>query len=218
METNQFPKKYNGRVIKSRHFGKLLFLDILCGDKIVQGILTKDSLKDRFPTKKQIQKGDIVGIGGVKSDSEERELSVEVKEINILSKNNTKDLIESTADNLKSRSELTYNLRSFLRGEDYVEVDLPVIQEGDTPSKSRSFSTSHVTIGEDLTLRKSMDIFLRRIALRGLDKIYSIGPNFRNEYISKDKIPEFNMLSLISNYAGVEDLIDLHLMLLLGRI
>jgi len=200
---------YNGRVNKQRYFGKLLFLDIISNGKLVQGVFKRELLEDNFPKKGTIHVGDVVSVKGEKSPSDKRKESIEVAEFSVLSRNQSEILIEPINQNLVKRSEMNYQLRKFLREKEYTEVELPVLHKGKIPSKSREFSTAHVTIGDGLHLRKSTDVFLRKLALQGLDKVYSIGPNFRNEYISRDKIPEFNMLSLIKNYSSVSDLISL---------
>jgi lysyl-tRNA synthetase class 2 len=200
-------KTYNGRIGNIRHLGNLCFVDVLFNGKLVQGVLKKELLKNGFPKKEQLHKGDIISITGSLDPSEKREQSIDVTNFSILSKNNSDSLIIQTDENLRKRSEMNYQIRTFLRDKGYIEVEFPILHKGKIPSKSREFSTSHITLEGDLNLRKSADIFLRRIALRGLDQVYSIGPNFRNEYISKDKLPEFNMLSLIKNYSTTDDLI-----------
>jgi len=126
--------------------------------------------------------------------------SFELKNLNVISKNNKNYKINVNKDNVIKYSNTKYEIRKYLHKLGYLEVDPPILTNGEVSSKSESFSTLYSKKDIKLYLRKTMDIFLRMYSCSGFNKIYSIGKCYRNEYITSKYKPEFEMLSIFSNY------------------
>lgn len=203
-------KRYSttGRVKNIRDLGNIIFVDIYRDNNLIQGVFKRELLENQFENSREISAGDILKIEGQKTSSQKRQNSVDVNKYQILSKNvsSSNKKLDLNPPSIKNRSEMLYWIRDFLRNQNFLEVDIPILHLGKIPSSSREFITSHVTLDHELYLRKSMDLFLRRLSVKDLDRVYSIGSNFRNEYITKDKLPEFTMLTLIQNYSSLEEI------------
>ncbi len=200
-----------GRVKNIRDLGNIIFVDIYRDNNLIQGVFKKELLENQFKNAREISISDIIRIEGQKTSSQKRQNSIDVNKYQILSKNisSSNKKLDLNLFSIKNRSEILYWTRDFLRNQNFLEVDIPILHLGKIPSSSREFVTSHVTLNHELYLRKSMDLFLRRLSVNDLDKVYSIGNNFRNEYITKDKLPEFTMLTLIQNYSSLEEIMIL---------
>lgn len=137
-----------------------------------------------------------------------------LKEIKILSKNEYNFKLPINIENFKQYSETKYNIRKYLHRLGYIEVNLPILTNGKTSSKAESFQTIYSKSGEKLFLRKTMDIFLRMYSCSDINKIFSIGNCFRNEYLTSKNKPEFEMLSIFTNYLEKKDAINLAIKIL----
>ena len=100
-------------------------------------------------------------------------------------------------------------VRNFLEEKGYIEVNIPILTDGETSSKAASFQTVFKKTGKILFLRKTMDSFMRLFSCSDYDKIYSIGNCFRNEFVTSTNASEFEMLSIFSNYISIAETIDL---------
>lgn len=108
-------------------------------------------------------------------------------------------------ERLKEYSDAKNRVRNFLSDKDYIEVHIPVLTNGETSSKATSFETIHSKSGEKLFLRKTMDSFLRILSCGDVNKIFSFGPCFRNEHVTSLHMPEFEMLSIFTNYMSIDE-------------
>ncbi len=134
--------------------------------------------------------------------------------LKVISKNVRDYHIKFDYDNLKKYSEAKFRVRNFLRQRDYLEVNVPILTDGETSSKATSFETKYSKTEKKLFLRKTMDTFLRMFSCNNLNKIYAIGPCFRNEYVTSKNVSEFEMLSIFTNYMNQKEAIELALSLL----
>jgi len=107
------------------------------------------------------------------------------------------------------RSRVLVALRSFLNGRDFVEVETPVLQPLYGGAAARPFTTHHNTYDQDLYLRISDELYLKRLVIGGLDRVYEIAHNFRNEGVSRKHNPEFTMMECYQAYADYNDMMDL---------
>lgn len=134
--------------------------------------------------------------------------------LKVVSKNINNYHINCNHDNLKLYSEAKFRIRNYLQDKNYLEVNVPVLTDGETSSKATSFETRYSKTGKKLFLRKTLDVFLRMYSCSGFNKIYAIGPCFRNEFITSKKVSEFEMLSIFTNYITQNDAIKLAITLL----
>ena len=192
-------KTFTGRVISKRKRGDYLFLDI-------EGLEKLQLVVARIIW--NIKKGDVIeGYGEVDIENKFG-LSVLVKEINLISSRSENIRLKFNHKALRLKSELLYAIRRFLHTNNYLEVDLPIIVKGENTSKARSFKTHHITVSDDLFLRKSLDSFLRELTVFDIDKVYCIGKIFRNEHITTLRQPESQILSVFSNYLPIIETIS----------
>ena len=108
-----------------------------------------------------------------------------------------------------ARAALLRSLRSELDGRGFVEVETPVLQPVAGGANARPFTTHHNALDMDLKLRISLELYLKRLTVGGLERVYEIGRIFRNEGIDRDHNPEFTMLELYQAYADYHDIMDL---------
>ena len=198
-----------GRIKSVRNLGNILFIDVNVEGQLVQGVFKEDNLGKDLYTESQLLKEEyLVRISGEMSRSKKRTISIDVKSYDLISKSlkEHRGLI-TNPEYIRVRSDILFYTRDYLRHKGFIEVEIPVIYRGTTSSSSREFTTKHNNLGEQLSLRKSMDLFMRRLSIQDFDKIYSIGQNFRNEPITKDKLPEFTMLTVLGNYMLMEEVI-----------
>lgn len=137
-----------------------------------------------------------------------------LNEVRILSKNQCNYKLPIDFDNIKQYSDIKYNIRKYLHRLGYMEVDLPILTNGEISSRAASFQTTYSKNGEKLFLRKTMDTFLRMYSCSDINKIFSIGKCFRNEYLTSKNKPEFEMLSIFTNYSKKTDAINLAIKIL----
>lgn len=120
---------------------------------------------------------------------------------------NNKNIIKE--ENLKKYNDAKHNLRNYLYDKGYLEVNVPILTDGETSSKADSFVTHYSKTNKKLFLRKTMDTFLRILSCNNINKIYSIGHCFRNGYVTSKNQPEFEMLSIFTNYITFDEAIQL---------
>lgn len=136
-------------------------------------------------------------------------------DLKIISKNKDSFKLSIKNENLIKYSEVKYNIRKYLRRLKYIEVDLPVLTNGEISSKSESFKTIYSKNNQQLFLRKTMDVFLRMYSCCDINKVFSIGKCFRNEYLTSKNKPEFEMLSIFTNYLTKDGAINLAIKILM---
>ena len=232
-ELDNINYKIAGRVTAIRSFGKSAFVKIIDNMKRIQIFISNDSVgKEKMNFfKKFIDVGDFVGVEGHCFFTKTEELSIEAKDIEILTKSinilpekwhgltnvETRyrqryvDLIAN--DNVKeifiSRSKIIAQIRNFLIEKKFLEVETPILHTVAGGAAARPFTTHHNTLDMDLTLRIAPELHLKRLVVGGIEKVFEIGRNFRNEGISTQHNPEFTMIELYEAYSDYNIMMDL---------
>jgi lysyl-tRNA synthetase class 2 len=222
-----------GRVMSHRDMGKSMFADLKDSSGKIQLYLQKKVLSDegfdRF--KHFVDLGDIVGIAGKLFITHAGELTVRVESFTILSKairplpkewygiKDTETRIRQRYldlllnDNVREtfllRSKVIGEIRKFLDGRGFVEVETPMMQPIAGGATAKPFVTHHEALGLDLFLRVAPELYLKRLLVGGFEKVYEINRNFRNEGISRRHNPEFTMLEVYQAYGDFETMMDL---------
>jgi lysyl-tRNA synthetase, class II len=216
-----------GRLAARRGHGKAAFLDLLDRTGRVQLHARKDVLGDSFEGLVGLDLGDLVGVTGAPFRTRRGELSLRVDAWQLLSKSlrpppdkyhgltdvetryrhRELDLLanEETRDLFIMRSRLVAAVRRFLDDRGFLEVETPVLQPLYGGALARPFTTHHNALDRDLYLRIATELYLKRLIVGGLEKVYELGKDFRNEGISHKHNPEFTMLETYEACADYED-------------
>jgi lysyl-tRNA synthetase class 2 len=221
-----------GRITALRSFGKLSFFKVCEDGSLIQVSAKKNELdEDTFALFKSLHVGDFVRVEGELWITRTGELTVNAKSITMLSKS-LRPLPEKWAGlkdkearyrqryldllaNPRSReiavirSKAISSLRRFLDDREFMEVETPVLQTIYGGAAARPFTTHHNQLDQGLYLRISDELYLKRLVVGGLDRVYEIGHNFRNEGISKKHNPEFTMMECYQAFADYRDMMDL---------
>src|SRR5215468_10280377 len=228
-----------GRFVALRDFGKAGFLKIQDGGVGLQVHVRRDALgEEGFATYRGLDVGDIVGVVGRPFRTRTRELTVAADELRLLvkalrplpekwhglqdiearSRQRYVDLIANpeTRRTFEIRTAVIRFLRDFLAGRGFLEVETPVMQPIYGGGAARPFVTHHNTLDLDLFLRISPELYLKRLVVGGLDRVFEISRNFRNEGIDSTHFPEFTILEFYQAYATYTDLMDLTEEMLVG--
>ncbi|CAM3396023.1 lysine--tRNA ligase [Nosocomiicoccus ampullae] len=229
---NESKVRIAGRIMTKRGKGKAGFAHVQDIDGQIQIYVRKDQIgEDAFDVWKQTDLGDIVGIEGVMFKTNTGELSVKATEYFHLSKalrplpdkhHGLQDVEERyrkryldllTNDESKARfilrSKIITEIRRYLDGEGFLEVETPMMHAIAGGAQARPFITHHNALDVDLYMRIALELHLKRLVVGGLDKVYEIGRVFRNEGVSTRHNPEFTMLELYEAYADYKDIMDL---------
>ena len=217
-----------GRIAARRGSGKAAFLDLVDRTGKVQLHARIDVLgEDAFARLTTLDLGDLVGVDGAVLRSRRGELSLRVDRFKILAKalrpppdkhhglNDVEtryrrrelDLIASAdaRQTFIARARIISAIRSYLDGEGFVEVETPVLQPLYGGALARPFTTHHNALDRDLYLRIATELYLKRLIVGGLERVYELGKDFRNEGISHKHNPEFTMVEWYEAYADYED-------------
>jgi lysyl-tRNA synthetase class 2 len=230
LDANPTRVKVGGRLLFRRVMGKASFAKI--GDRTgqIQLYLQQETLGTGYETFKGWDIGDIIGASGVLFRTKTGELSVRVESLELLVKSlrplpdkwhgladtETRyrqryvDLIvsESTRQVFRTRTRIVRYLRDFLDALDFLEVETPMMQPIPGGAVARPFKTHHNALGLDMYLRIAPELYLKRLIVGGLERVYEINRNFRNEGLSTQHNPEFTMLEAYLAYADYRDLMD----------
>jgi lysyl-tRNA synthetase class 2 len=221
-----------GRVTAKRKMGKMAFLDLKDGSGKLQLCLRRDLLGDEsYGFLRDIDIGDFVGAEGEMFLTKTGEVTVDVAHFELLAKSlrplpekwhglvdvETRyrqrylDLIsnDDVRRTFALRSRIVSATRRFLDGEGYMEVETPVLQAKAGGALARPFVTHHHALGEDLFLRIALELYLKKLIVGGIDRVYELGRVFRNEGISVRHNPEFTLMECYRAYADYEDMMDL---------
>jgi lysyl-tRNA synthetase class 2 len=191
-----------GRVVARRSFGKLLFLRLLEGGSTLQVTASRAELSSElFAFAKALDVGDFVRVEGRVWRTQKGELSVAVEAVQMLAK--------SLRPLPFVRSRTVSALRAFLDERGFLEVETPILQPIYGGAAARPFTTYHNTLDQMLYLRIADELYLKRLVVGGIDRVYEIGRNFRNEGISRKHNPEFTMLECYQAYADYHEMMDL---------
>lgn len=219
-----------GRLKRIRVMGKVSFADLDDGTDQIQILVRRDNLADGWYNdiwKKLIDLGDFISATGPLAVTRTGELSVEVQEIQFLSKTlkpmpdkwhgvrdpevryrrRYVDLLanEEVRDIFRTRAAIVRALRDYLDGEGFLEVETPILQPIYGGAAAQPFVTHHNQLHQDLYLRISFELYLKRLIVGGFPAVYEIGRDFRNEGVSFKHNPEFTQLEFYEAYADYAD-------------
>ncbi len=221
-----------GRMMAIRNFGKAAFINIQDRKGRIQAYLHRNSIGDAsYALFKRLDVGDIVFIGGRPIRTKTGELTIEADEFMLLSKairplpekwhgltdvetryrQRHVDLIVNpkVREVFITRSRIINAIRQFMDERDFLEVETPMMQPKAGGATARPFETHHNALGMDLYLRIAPELYLKRLITGGMERVYEINRNFRNEGISTFHNPEFTMMEFYQAYATYEDLMDM---------
>ena len=221
-----------GRVVSIRSFGKANFLVLSAGGVRIQAYVRRDSMSERdFAVFGQIDLGDHVGVAGRVFRTRTDELTVWASEVAVLAKcleplpekwhgltdvetryrQRYLDLIvnDDSRRVFETRARVLARLRAYLDARGYLEVETPMMHPVAGGALARPFVTHHNTLDLPLFLRVAPELYLKRLVVGGLERVYEINRNFRNEGISTRHNPEFTMLEFYEAYSHAEALMTL---------
>jgi lysyl-tRNA synthetase class 2 len=221
-----------GRITNKRDMGRASFMDIKDWTGSMQVFFQLDCLgEERFHVQEQLDAGDIVGVEGELTRTRTGEITIFVQEFRLLAKAllnppekwhglqdqemryRQRSLDLFTNDQVREvflkRSEIVRRARAFLHERGYVEVETPMMQPIPGGAAARPFRTHHNALDVDLYLRIAPELYLKRLLVGGMEKVFEINRNFRNEGISSQHNPEFTMLELYESYGDYETMMAL---------
>lgn len=221
-----------GRMMFKRVMGKASFCNIQDLQGKIQAYVARDEIgEDSYKDFKKYDVGDILGIKGTVFKTKTGEISVHAKEVTLLSKSlqilpekyhgltdtDTRyrqryvDLImnEDVKDTFVKRSKVLSSIRKFLDQKDFMEVETPMLVSNAGGAAARPFETHFNALNEDLKLRISLELYLKRLIVGGMERVYEIGRVFRNEGLDTRHNPEFTLMELYQAYTDYHGMMDL---------
>ncbi len=232
LEREKTPVAVAGRILTIRRMGKASFAHLRDRSGDAQLYFRADILgEEAYETWKQIEAGDLLGARGVPFRTKSGEISIEVRSFEVLAKSlrplpekwhgltnkETRyrqrylDLIVNpdVQRAFRTRAAVVRSVRSFLDARDFLEVETPILQPLYGGASARPFVTHHNALNLKLYLRIADELYLKRLIIGGLEKVYEIGKDFRNEGIDRTHNPEFTQLELYEAYADFRDMMRL---------
>ena len=221
-----------GRVMAKRVMGKAGFLHVQDRDGKIQVYVSRESLgEEEYKAYKKLDIGDIVEVSGFVFKTQTGEISIHGEKIILLSKSlyplpekfhglqdtDTRyrqryvDLImnEDSRTVFMKRSEILREIRNFLAGRDFMEVETPMLVDNAGGAAARPFETHYNALNEDVKLRISLELYLKRLIIGGMERVYEIGRVFRNEGIDTRHNPEFTLMELYQAYTDYDGMMEL---------
>ena len=220
-----------GRLMQKRVMGKASFANVQDRDGNIQIYVSRDDLGEDYPAFKKLDVGDIIGVKGIVFTTQKGEKSIHAKEITLLSKSlqilpekfhgltNTDlryrqryvDLIMNpgSKDVFIKRSKIISAIRRYLDERGFMEVETPMLVENAGGAAARPFTTHFNALSEDKKLRISLELYLKRLIVGGLERVYEIGRVFRNEGLDMKHNPEFTLMELYQAYTDYEGMMRL---------
>lgn len=221
-----------GRVMSKRVMGKASFCHIQDLQGMIQSYVARDSIgEEEYKAFKKMDIGDIVGLKGEVFRTKTGEISIHAAEVTLLSKSlqilpekfhgltNTDiryrqryvDLIMNpeVKDTFIKRSQILKEIRKFLDGRGFMEVETPMLVSNAGGAAARPFETHYNALDEDVKLRISLELYLKRLIVGGLERVYEIGRVFRNEGVDTRHNPEFTLMELYQAYTDYEGMMEL---------
>ncbi len=221
-----------GRVMSKRVMGKASFCNVQDIQGNIQSYVARDSIgEEPYGDFKKYDVGDIVGIKGEVFKTKTGEISIHAAEVTLLSKSlqilpekyhglvNTDiryrqrytDLImnEEVKDTFIKRSLIISSIRRYLDGQGFLEVETPMLVSNAGGAAARPFETHYNALDEDVKLRISLELYLKRLIVGGMERVYEIGRVFRNEGLDTRHNPEFTLMELYQAYTDYNGMMDL---------
>ena len=221
-----------GRIMQKRVMGKASFVHIQDKQGRIQAYITRDELgEDEYKKFKKMDIGDIVGVKGFVFKTKMGEISVHAQSLTLLSKSlyplpekfhglqdtDTRyrqryvDLImnEDSKNVFIKRSQIIREIRNFLDGRGFMEVETPMLVENAGGAAARPFETHYNALNEDVKLRISLELYLKRLIVGGLERVFEIGRVFRNEGVDTRHNPEFTLMELYQAYTDYNGMMEL---------
>ena len=221
-----------GRMMSKRVMGKASFCNVQDLSGNIQSYVARDSLgEDTYKAFKKMDIGDIVGICGTVFKTKTGEISIHAESVVLLSKSlqvmpekfhgltNTDmryrqryvDLIMNAEvkDTFIKRSRIISTIRRYLDGQGFMEVETPMLVANAGGAAARPFSTHYNALDEDVKLRISLELYLKRLIVGGMERVYEIGRVFRNEGLDTRHNPEFTLMELYQAYTDYHGMMDL---------
>ncbi|MBQ5319851.1 MAG: lysine--tRNA ligase [Oscillospiraceae bacterium] len=232
LEAAKINVRIAGRVMSWRDMGKANFIDVRDGsDRMQVYVRMNDIGADEFADFKKWDIGDIVGVEGFVFRTRKGEISVHAQKITLLSKSllplpekwhglkdqdmryrqRYVDLIVNpdVADTFRKRSKIISTIRRFLDEQNFIEVETPMLVANAGGASARPFETHYNALNEDVRLRISLELYLKRLIVGGLERVYEIGRVFRNEGVDTRHNPEFTLMELYQAYTDYYGMMDL---------
>jgi lysyl-tRNA synthetase class 2 len=223
--------KCAGRIVLLRDIGSLIFMTLRDWSGTIQTGLSKKLLGEQWSIAKLLELGDIIGASGQLGKTKTGEITIWADSVTLLSKSllpppekfhglsdidlryrqRYVDLWANpeVMELFRKRSEILRTVREYLTGRGFMEVETPMMQTVAGGAAAKPFITHHNTLDMDLFLRIAPELFLKRLLVGGMEKVFEINRNFRNEGLSTRHNPEFTMLELYQAYADYNVMMDL---------
>ncbi|MBE7048500.1 MAG: lysine--tRNA ligase [Ruminococcaceae bacterium] len=220
-----------GRIMSKRGMGKVMFCDVHDISGRIQIFVKKDLLGDEYDAFKKLDIGDIIGASGEVFTTKTGEISIKIGSYTLLSKSlhplpekfhgltdtDTRyrqryvDLIMNTQvkDTFVKRSKIIASIRQYLNEHGFLEVETPMLVSNAGGAAARPFETHFNALDEDFKLRISLELYLKRLIVGGLERVYEIGRVFRNEGLDTRHNPEFTLMELYQAYTDYHGMMDL---------
>ena len=220
-----------GRIVLLRDIGKLIFITLRDRSGTIQVGLSKKLLGEQWEPARLLDLGDIIGAAGQLGKTRTGEITVWADHLTLLSKcllpppekfHGLADIDQryrqryvdlwanpQVLERFKKRSAIITTIRDFLESKDFLEVETPMMQAIAGGAAARPFVTHHNSLDMDLFLRISPELFLKRLLVGGMEKVFEINRNFRNEGLSRQHNPEFTMIEVYQAYGDYDVMMDL---------
>jgi lysyl-tRNA synthetase class 2 len=220
-----------GRIVLLRDIGKLIFMTLRDRGGTIQVGLSKKLLAEQWQLVKLFELGDIIGASGQLGKTKTGEITIWADEVVLLSKcllpppekfHGLADIDQryrqryvdlwanpEVMERFKTRSAIVTTIREFLVSRGFLEVETPMMQTIAGGAAAKPFITHHNSLDMDLFLRISPELFLKRLLVGGMEKVFEINRNFRNEGLSRQHNPEFTMIEVYQAYADYNVMMDL---------
>ena len=221
-----------GRIMSKRVMGKASFCHVQDLEGTIQSYVARDCVgEEEYKEFKRMDIGDIVGIKGEVFRTKMGEISIHAEEVTLLSKSlqilpekyhgltNTDlryrqryvDLVMNpeVKDTFIKRSKIISSIRRYLDGQGFLEVETPMLVANAGGAAARPFITHSNALGEDFKLRISLELYLKRLIVGGMERVYEIGRVFRNEGVDTRHNPEFTLMELYQAYTDYNGMMDL---------
>ena len=230
-DTKTDPVTVAGRILSIRGMGKVTFVHILDGYGQIQIMFRRDNLLNDYVLLKELDIGDWLGISGSIFRTKSEEVTVDATEFTLLCKSlqtlpekwhgltdielrfrqRYLDLItnKQSKDTAVNRSKIIRAIRNFMDNKDFIEVETPVLVSVAAGASAHPFITHHNQMNQQLYLRVATELYLKRLIVGGLEKVYEIGRVFRNEGVDFYHNPEFTMLESYQAFADYTDMMNM---------